>query len=121
MRCPRCGGEMNSEEQECRTCKETVGDVKVLSRDERESFDGVTLDCDSDGKTRQEYRQYENSGPQHRVFVRQMSFGSGRTSIWAKLILALGLGLLVFVVLPIAFFAIIGIGILWMLLRLFRG
>jgi hypothetical protein len=115
MRCVGCGRELEPQEQECVQCGRPRGEVQVLTREERESFQGVTLD---DGTADERHFEYESSGPSHRVYVRQVTFGQGKMGFWTKLLLAAVFAVVIFVFLPLALFFIATVSLIWIVFRL---
>ena len=115
MRCESCGREIEPPAEKCPHCADTSL-VRVLSPEERENFQGVTLG--EEPATGGDYT-YESRGPHHRVYVRQVSLGGGM-GIWTKLVLLAVIGLLVFVVLPMFFLFFAAAGIVWFIVSLFR-
>ena len=93
MKCSFCGKELERGTQECPYCHCSIeAEVQVLRPEERDTFDGVTIEQDgnAEGGTRVEYmrterRAYEqnNGGPQIRVH----SFGCGSGILMTLLIL----------------------------------
>jgi hypothetical protein len=120
MRCDACDRELPPHDKECPHCREKQGEVTVLSRQEREGFKGITLDSDPNPETDTKYYEYRSDNGNQRIYVRQVSFGSGKMSIWTKLLIAAVLGVLVFFVLPMFFMLVVGIGLVWFVLNLFR-
>lgn len=119
MKCAICGRELGSEEK-CQSCRpEPAQEVQILTPEERESFQGMTLDDECAERTERGYYHSDGQGARQRIYVRQVSFGSGM-SIWTKLLIMLVIGVLVFVVLPLAFFVIAGVSLAWLVLRFLR-
>lgn len=116
MRCANCGREIEPPANECRCCADG-GQVRELTPEERENFQGVTLS--EEPAAGRDYT-YESRGPHHRVYIRRMSFGGGRTSIWTKLVILAVLGLLAFVVLPMFFLFFAIAGVVWFIVSLLR-
>lgn len=117
MKCAICGRELGGEEK-CQYCRpEPAQEVQILTPEERENFQGMTLGDEATERNERGYYQHDGAGP--RIYVKQVSFGSG-TSIWTKLIIMLVLGVFVFLVLPLAFFVIAGVSLAWLILRLIR-
>jgi hypothetical protein len=114
MLCANCAKEIGPEEKECPNCGQPQGEVKVLTPEERENFQGITL---GDAPEKEGSYQYESRGPGHRIYVRQVSFGAGKTSFWTKLIIAAVLGVLIFVFLPLALFFMLAVSLIWMIFR----
>lgn len=116
MQCAECGREMEPQEEKCPYCS-AKGEVRVLSHEERENFQGITL---GDEPVAGGDDTYESQGPHHRVYVRQVNFGSGKISIWTKLVILAVIGLLLFVVLPMFFMFFAAAGVIWFIISLLR-
>ena len=117
MRCDRCGEEVAPQDKECRKCGQSINEVKLLTPEERESFQGVTLE---DEGAEKQYYEYENKGRGHRVYVKQVSFGSRGMGLWTKLLLAAVFAFLIFVFLPLAIFFAVALSIVWLIFSLIR-
>lgn len=115
MRCANCDKEIRPEDKECPNCRRLQGEVKVLTPEERENFQGITL---GDAPAQEGNYQYENHGPNQRMYVRHVTFGSGKSGFWTKLIIAAVLGVLIFVFLPLALFFILAVSLIWTIFRL---
>ncbi len=115
MRCASCDRELEPNEHECVQCGRACGEVQVLTPEEREGFQGVTLENEPADKR---YYEYESSGPSHRVYVRQVTFGPGKMGFWTKLLIAAVFAVLIFVFLPLALFFIVAVSLLWFVFRL---
>lgn len=121
MKCPTCGREIAPPDTECPNCADREAQVKVLTPAERENFQGVTLDSDPTGERSGEGSySYESRGPHHRVYVRGVSFGGGKTSLWTKLVILAVIGVVVFVILPMFFLFFAAAGLVWFILSLLR-
>jgi hypothetical protein len=115
MLCANCAKEIGPGEKECPNCGQPQGEVKVLTREERENFQGITL---GDAPAEEGSYQYESRGPGHRIYVRQVSFGTGKSSFWTKLIIAAAVGVLIFVFLPLALLFMLAVTLIWTIFRL---
>ena len=127
MRCSQCNEEMEQASTVCSRCGHEAAEVKVLRPDERDGFQGLTIQQGEDpspGSGSQtgssgnyEYRS-ENAG--QRVYVRQVSFGSGSSGAFgflSKLIVLAVILFLVFVALPVALVLMAAFSLVWWLLR----
>ena len=125
MRCPKCGGESDEVGSVCKRCAAAEPEVKVLSPDERDDFNGLTIQQGNEREQGPDYPQwpadssheYHSEGPGHRVYVRQVSFGSQSTGILTKLVLAAVVLFLLFVALPLALIIMVVSSVLWWLFR----
>jgi len=127
MRCPKCNEEMDQTTSKCNRCENEVSEVKVLQPDERDEFQGMTLQQGEEPTVRSDYKndspgnyEYRSEGPSHRVYVRQVSFGSGGSrpfGFLTKLIVAALILFFVFVALPVALVLMAVFSLIWWLLR----
>lgn len=117
MECPNCSGQIEAGAGNCRHCGHELA-VKVLSRQERDNFNGITIEEKGDSDNR---RQYADSGERPRV--KQVNIAFDSSSWTGKLIVAAILGLLIFFFLPLMMFIVLAagavVGVFW-LLRMFR-
>lgn len=123
MRCPKCGGEMETDSSICSRCAAETGEVKVLRPDERDDFNGLTIQQGGESENTTGFREetpgnyeYRSEGPGHRVYVRQVSFGSHMGFLTKLLIVAVIL-FLVFVALPIALIVLALSSLIWWLVK----
>ena len=123
MRCPKCGGEMETDSSICSRCAAETGEVKVLRPDERDDFNGLTIQQGGESENATGFKEetpgnYESrsEGPGHRVYVRQVSFGSHMGFLTKLLIVAVIL-FLVFVALPVALIVLAVSSLIWWLVK----
>lgn len=123
MRCPKCGGEMETDSSICSRCAAETSEVKVLRPDERDDFNGLTIQQGGESDNATGFREetpgnyeYRSEGPGHRVYVRQVSFGSHMGFLTKLLIVAVIL-FLVFVALPIALIVLAVSSLIWWLVK----
>ncbi len=124
MRCPKCNEEMNDESSVCNRCSGEAAEVKVLRPDERDDFRGLTIQQDSGSTAEPENREgspgnyeYRSEGPGHRVYVRQVSFGSQPFGFLTKLVIAAMILFFIFVALPVALLLMVIFSLVWWLFR----
>ena len=124
MRCPKCNEEMDEATSICRRCSEDNVDVKVLRPDERDDFKGLTIQQGVEPSAKSESHsgdagnyEYRSEGPGHRVYVRQVSFGSKPFGFLTKLIIAALVLFFIFVALPVALVLMAVFSIVWWLVR----
>ncbi len=123
MRCPKCGGEMEIDSSICSRCAAETGEVKVLRPDERDDFNGLTIQQGGESENTTGFREetpgnyeYRSEGPGHRVYVRQVSFGSHMGFLTKLLIVAVIL-FFVFVALPVALIVLAVSSLIWWLVK----
>jgi hypothetical protein len=99
-------------------------EVKVLRPDERDDFKGLTIQQGSDSADESGYRdggtetrEYHSEGPGHRVYVRQVSFGSKSFGFLTTLIIAALILFFIFIALPVALVLMAVFSIVWWLIR----
>lgn len=122
MRCDQCQAEIGAESQRCPHCGAEQPTVEVLSPEERENFQGLTIETESPGREQRSegYSGDEYFDPRRGVYVRRFSFGESQNNWLSRIVI----GLIVIGVLFLAFpflVVILGVfvigGILSMLLR----
>ena len=123
MKCPKCGAEMETDASICSRCAAETSEVKVLRPDERDDFNGLTIQQGGESDNATGFRgetpgnyEYRSEGPGHRVYVRQVSFGSHMGFLTKLLILAVIL-FLVFVALPVALIVLAVSSLIWWLVK----
>lgn len=116
MQCASCGLPVGEEETRCPHCGKTVSPVSVLSPNEREAFNGVTID--QDGDRRSDDRQ-DNS--RERIYFRHVYVGGN--SKWSGLVTLLIVGFIIaaflFFALPVILLLTVSAVILWFIKQLF--
>lgn len=120
MHCFKCQRDFDSVDGRCPFCGQQVeNDVRVLTPEEKEKYDGVTIE--SDGSAYEE-KGGQNQQPGRRVYVKQIRMGrSGWASKLALYFFIAALAMLViFFLIPTALIAV-GVGVLiWFILGFFR-
>ncbi|MEG0798155.1 MAG: hypothetical protein RSC56_02955 [Acidaminococcaceae bacterium] len=121
MLCKKCGFEFVDGLKECPNCQTpaTPAEVKVLSADERDTFDGITIEGSKEQEEYQTYSKEERTSsatPQGKVYVK--SFG-GVSFLWQLLILLLIAGI-IFIVLPAFIMIFLAIAAVFFVIRLFQ-
>lgn len=100
----------------CSFCEDTAKGMRVISKEEHQTFAGVTFD--QEGREQGAGRE---QGP--RVYVRTIQVGPGmgwgQRLLWTVTALALG-GLFFFVALPMFLLLLGAVAVIWTLLRLLR-
>ena len=115
---------MNDSSSFCNRCSGDAPEVKVLRPDERDDFKGLTIQQDSGSTEESGNRQgdsvnyeYRSEGPGHRVYVRQVSFGSQPFGFLTKLVIAAMILFFIFVALPVALLLMVIFSLVWWLFR----
>ena len=124
MRCPECNAEIANVGSDCEKCGYKAAPVKVLRPDERDDFQGLTIQQGGESPGQAPYAdrqsgnyEYRSEGPGHRVYVRQVSFGSKPFGFLTKLIVAALILFFVFIALPVALVLMAVFSLLWWLFR----
>lgn len=121
MLCNICGAEYLSPETSCPTCRKQ-SPVRILPPDQREDFNGLTIEQEEHGKTYfeqgEDYYKYENNGPNHRVYIHRVNINSPLKSVLTVLTVGAVLALLVLVAMPLAILLIAAFGFNWLFGRL---
>ena len=100
------------------------GKVRVMSREERNAYDGVTIEADSNGDDEQSKADFGYRGVRIHTLNWQ-NLLSGRGNWWQRALMVAGvaavLAFLFFVALPVIL-VLVGVGVaVWLVLRLFLG
>ena len=95
----------------------------MLRPDERDDFNGLTIQQGGESENATGFKEetpgnyeYRSEGPGHRVYVRQVSFGSHMGFLTKLLIVAVIL-FLVFVALPVALIVLAVSSLIWWLVK----
>lgn len=109
LRCSICDSEMQADEQQCLKCQAMENKVQVLTAEEKEHFNGITLEQGHDQQG-EDYRNYQKFYDDSKIYNTHIKIV--QPGLLAKLaigiVLAALLALIVFVALPIVF-VVIGI------------
>lgn len=111
--CKVCGANVEGDEQECSDCREIESNVQVLSAEERQHFNGITLEQDVREEKNDEW--YERNNANQRVYVKQFSMGN--TNLLTKIVIGIILVGLVVIALPIALFFLSIVGLFLYVVR----
>jgi hypothetical protein len=116
MNCTYCGFEMEEGAAVCLNCGAEKGKVQVLTPEERENFQGLTINDEPEPR---DY-EYKSADGRRRVYVRQVNLGKSPLGLFTPLLIgAVILGLVIFL-LPLALF-MVGILLLgWLLAGFLR-
>ncbi|MEN6412662.1 MAG: hypothetical protein ABFC84_07850 [Veillonellales bacterium] len=113
MRCP-CGAEVEPGKEKCAQCQALEAKVQVLTPEEKQQFQGVTIEQEGESIGKNPGSSGFNSGS--RIYVKQVSFGSG-TGLMVKLLVgAVIAALVVFIAMPVALL-LLAVGFIWLILR----
>ncbi|MBP2645363.1 MAG: hypothetical protein H6Q75_803 [Firmicutes bacterium] len=115
MRCVNCGRVLEQEER-CQ-CRET--EATRLAPEERENFQGITVETESDARSNYQYR-YQQQGANQGIHISHMTWGLGRMKWTTKLLIVAVIVVFVVVFLPLAVFFMVIASLLWMLTRFLR-
>ena len=114
LKCRVCGGETGTEEQECLDCGKIESNIQVLTREERQKFQGVTLEDEQEQEAGRR-SEYENYNGKQQMYSRQINIVN--MGFLTKVVLGIVLIGLFFVALPIV---ILGISIVSFIVYFFR-
>lgn len=103
LQCRVCGAEVEAEEQQCSNCIEKESKVQVLTPEQKQGFNGITLVQEHEEDTREQYES-EHYHRNQRIYTKQIHVGN--TSFLTKIIIGLVLIGVIFVALPVAILAI---------------
>jgi rubredoxin len=104
MQCNTCGNEFDDRTGTCR-CHADPGKVQILSPEERENFNGMTIEQDSGN-----CKNAQNGSPFQKIFMFQSSSGG----MLAKLMISALLLIVVVFFLPLAILLIATLGLSWL-------
>ncbi|HEY8464586.1 MAG TPA: zinc ribbon domain-containing protein [Bacillota bacterium] len=105
MHCYECQAEINPDSQTCPYCGARLHQVEVLSPEERENFQGLTIDASDEKEGSQDHydQEYEYYNPLKGVYVRRFSFGNGKGGFLNQLAIGLIVLGLLFLAFPLLF------------------
>jgi len=113
LNCKVCGSEVEADEEQCSKCREIENKVQVLTPEEKQHFNGMTLEQDE--REEEGHEQYRASNANQQMYSKQFSIGN--TSLFTKLLLGVILVGFVFIALPVALFLISVVGIITYMVR----
>lgn len=118
MQCPNCSEFIQSGADSCPHCGHKVA-VTVLSKQERDNFNGITIE-DNSNNERERY-DYEAGGSPR---IKQYSFSFGSLGLFGNLFVVAIIAAILFFFLPILVVTLLIIGVavtaFWVLRRLLR-
>ena len=114
MSCIHCGAHLNPDQQICPDCQHN-STVTVLSPEERESFNGLTIQDIAGNDQSQEH----NSNPH--VYVRHFSFGTTHGNWLIRLLVGAIFLLVIIFALPIVLISLAIFIIFFIINRIFIG
>ena len=113
LNCRVCGAKVEMDEEKCLKCREMESKVQVLTLEEKQDFNGITLEQDT--QEEEGHNEYQaNNGKPH-IYIKQFSISN--TSLLTKLLVGIILAGFIFVALPIAIFFISIVGIITYIVR----
>lgn len=115
MRCVHCGYQMADDAANCPNCGKETAPVSVLSPQEREAFDGVTIDQDGSEQSKSSERR------QQRVYFRQVRIGDGNglSGFVTLLLVCLLVVAFLFFAMPLIMLLLLAAAAIWLINRLF--
>lgn len=119
MYCKNCGTPLDSSMTVCKKCEHDSieAEVEVLTPEEKDSFQGVTIDTHEAGT---QGRVNEQAHSQQGVYFKYSTLNLPQTGFLVKLLLAAFIVFMMVVVLPIALLVLGAVAIGWILLRQLR-
>ena len=104
MYCAKCGQETKDNENLCVNCQQPENQIEVLPPEERENFQGITLEQNESNQhhSKEGYYEFENNGQRQKVYVKHINMKSFKMGFLAKLLLGMAVMLLIVVALPLA-------------------
>jgi hypothetical protein len=120
MRCEQCGTEFSDDCRVCPECSHSLSEVEILTPEEREDFQGITIENPGHEAERQDDYTYEYHGPHKGVYVRGFNFNFGKGGLLNRILVGLIVAGVLFLAAPIIF-GLLGVvvigGILSLVLR----
>jgi hypothetical protein len=110
---------MEDESTVCSNCGGEKSRVQVLTPEERENFQGLTISQEPE-RNDDGYYEYKSAGGRRRVYMRQVNLGRSPAGLLTSLFIGVVILGLVILFLPLALL-VIGILVLGWLLSGFRG
>jgi hypothetical protein len=103
MRCERCGAEIHDAGKTCPECGHSFREVEVLTPEEREGFQGITIESPGSRRERDEDYSYEYHDPEKRVYVRRFNLNTGPGGLLNRILTGLIIAGVLFLAFPILF------------------
>jgi hypothetical protein len=113
MPCIHCGADTEPGQDTCINCRQKP-EVTVLPPEERENFNGLTIEPDSNDK---DYHQSQTNHSNPHVFVHQFNFGSAKGNLLLKLLIGAVFLVIVILALPVALIFLAFFIINWLFIR----
>ena len=112
LNCIVCGALVQDGEEKCSNCRSIENQVKVLSLEEKQRFDGITLEQDS---KEQGHYEYEKNNTNHKIYSKQISLNG--TSLFTKIMIGIIVAVMLVIALPIALFVMSIVGLFLYVMR----
>jgi len=113
LNCKICGARVEADELQCSKCTEMENKVQVLTLEEKQHFNGITVEQYEGEEARQQ--EYQTNHTNQQMYSKQFSISS--TSLLTKLFLGIILVGVIFVALPLAIVILSIGGIITYMLR----
>lgn len=119
MYCKNCGTPLDPSMTVCKKCEHDVieAEVEVLTPEEKDSFQGVTIDTNEAGA---QEREREQAHSRQSVYFKHSTLNLSQTGFLFKFLLAALIIFMMVVILPIALLVFGAVVIGWILLRQLR-
>jgi hypothetical protein len=115
LNCTVCGDEIQSDIGQCSKCKEIESNVQVLTPEEKQEFEGITIEQETDKRNEEQYK-YQSFNENQRIYVKHINIG-GNMGFFTKMILAICFIGLIVIALPIALVLISVVGFFLYIMR----
>jgi hypothetical protein len=103
MRCKQCGAVVDDTGKTCPKCGYSVSTVEILTLEEREGFQGLTIETSGSGGARQDDYSNKYHEPQKGVFVREFNFNTGKGGAVGRILAGLLVAGVLFLAFPMLF------------------
>ena len=116
MRCVHCGFSLTESDTVCANCGKAASPVSVLPPEERESFNGITIEQDTG-----ERAGSSTSQQRQRVYYHQVNIGNNSmlSGLFTLLVIGFVVALILFFAVPALILMVVAGIVLWFLRRLF--
>lgn len=123
MECEKCGRPLEEATGRCPHCDGQGEKIRVLTPEEKRSYDGVTIDTETGEQEQARSRKQSYGGGGRRIYIRKVDVSNSDwlTKLIVFAVVAAIAAFVLFVALPVA---LVGVGIavlVWLVLSFFRS